>query len=92
MTGFETVDGKWWLLDGEERIRPLTDEEASQVVWGLNVDLITVAPYEDSGKATSYLRGCVDQRIADGYCLECGLHKPKDERVQSGMKCLQCAY
>ncbi len=92
MKEFNTIDGKWWLFDGEKKIRPLTDMEAAQVIWGRCNTLITAAPYKDSHKATPYLRGCIDQRIMDGYCLECGLYKPEDERVQNGMKCGQCAY
>ena len=68
MEQFETIDGKWWLFNDGKKVRPLTDNEAAQVIWGL-------------GKG-----------IGDGYCLECGLYKPDDERVQNGMKCEQCAY
>ena len=31
---YDTVDGKWWMFVGGAPLRPLTDEEAADVVWG----------------------------------------------------------
>lgn len=32
---YETIDGKWWLFGDGKPIRPLTDEEAVDVIWGI---------------------------------------------------------
>lgn len=31
---YETIDGKWWLFIEGKAIRPLTDQEAADVIWG----------------------------------------------------------
>ncbi len=31
-------------------------------------------------------------KLPENTCLECGEYRPGDERVQNGMKCMQCAY
>jgi len=30
---YETIDGKWWLFKSDKKVRPLTDQEAVQVIW-----------------------------------------------------------
>lgn len=31
---FETIDGRWWLFENGEKVKPLTDQEAVRVIWG----------------------------------------------------------
>lgn len=33
-TYYETIDGKWWLFKNGKAVRPLTDNEAANVIWG----------------------------------------------------------
>jgi len=33
---YDTVNGKWWLLEDGKQVRKLSDNETAQVIWGTN--------------------------------------------------------
>ena len=35
MVDYDTIDGKWWSFEDGKAVCPLTDEEAAEIIWGI---------------------------------------------------------
>ncbi len=49
---YETIDGKWWLFATGKPVRPLSDKEAVDVIWGK----LEAKPYELTGEQLEKLQ------------------------------------
>ena len=84
MKKYETVDGKWWLFEGDKPIRPLTDKEAIDVIWGMpyrltGEELEKLQEYEEpSNSSIGYERNI--EHKAQG-CLVNWLNEPCTEHI-----------